>query len=170
MANVEAGTVKVKVEPVFEDMKEAFNRTFMIPEPKALERPDSELRLEAVKLAVRAHESLCLDGPIVETARAVAGYVIDGVVPASAAVAAPASVNEHDEYAVEVPGRGYLDLYSSKLREAHEVNGSPSESWALDEAERVRNRYRVMGCPDVAETVRVVSRKVTTSRGHWAAA
>lgn len=169
MANVEAGTVTVNVEPVFDDLKEAMNRAFVIPEPTQPERAASELRLEAAKLAVRAHESLHLDGPVIETAQVVAGFVIDGTV-ASSVGAEPASVAEHDEYVVEVPGRGYVgSTYLSGLVDENQVVPFLSKGDADGEAERVAGRYRAVGCPEVAETVRVASRKVTISRGAWSA-
>lgn len=179
MANAEAGTVTVKVDADLGEFEKKINRTFVFPEPKALERPASELRLEAVKLAVRAHEALCLDGRVVDTAQAVADFVIDGTVydEAGAAtgetfkrVASAVAFDEFDEYVVEVPGRGYSGPYSNGLSEGHAVQPFLRKGDAEHDAESVRGRYVNMGLPEVAETVRVVSRKVTVARGDWNAA
>lgn len=70
------------------------------------------------------------------------------------------------EYAVEVPGRGYIgwvgilkpDIETglSELAEAEKI----LKSW--------QQEYISMGCPEIAETLRLVSRVVTVTRSNWA--
>ncbi|AXQ53022.1 hypothetical protein SEA_RANDO14_1 [Mycobacterium phage Rando14] len=79
MAQAETGTVTVKVEPDLDHFKDAFQRTlYTIPEPTVLERPASELRLEAVKLAVRVHETMDVNESIIGTAKGIADFIIAG--------------------------------------------------------------------------------------------
>lgn len=74
------------------------------------------------------------------------------------------------EYAVEVPDRGWyiggMPPTTVLLSESPE-HGVPNLAQANDLAYSVRNRYHALGCPEIAETVRVVSRTVVVTRGDW---
>ncbi|ASM62508.1 hypothetical protein SEA_EDUGATOR_1 [Mycobacterium phage Edugator] len=80
MAQADSGTVTVLVEPDLNHFKESVQRVVTGLQPPVPPRPDSELRLEALQLAVRAHSSgdQDRDATIVETARAFADFIIDG--------------------------------------------------------------------------------------------
>ncbi|AIM50335.1 hypothetical protein PBI_OMNICRON_1 [Mycobacterium phage Omnicron] len=51
---------------------------YTIPEPKMLERPASELRLEALRLAVHVHENMGADLSITSMAKVFANFVLNG--------------------------------------------------------------------------------------------
>lgn len=70
------------------------------------------------------------------------------------------------EYAVEVPGRGYVG-WMGTLQPKGMEDGVP-----LADAEHLlkatQDKYISMGCPEIAETLRLVSRTVTVTRSNWA--
>ncbi|MGV8064563.1 hypothetical protein PJP13_24170 [Mycobacterium kansasii] len=80
------------------------------------------------------------------------------------------------DYIVEVPGRGYTRGFLHP--DLGEIKDTPSGE-ILDEktfgtraevdkiAERIRNQYKCMGCPDIAGTVRVVERTVRVEYSEW---
>lgn len=80
----------------------------------------------------------------------------------------PMKIDEGVEYAVEVPGRGYID-WAGNLVEQDVMHCLPNINDAVRMMDDVKGRYRNMGCPEVAQTVRVVQRTVTVTRGDWAA-
>lgn len=80
------------------------------------------------------------------------------------------------EYVVEVPGKGYINCWTAF---GDSVTDTPPSSgtWgadlsykrALEAYDRARGQYEQMGCADVAETIRIVSRIVTVERTDWCA-
>lgn len=82
MAQAEkTAVVKVKVEPDLTGLKDSVGRSIYaidVPEPKMPERPASELRLESLRLAVKVHETFCLDEGVARTAKTFADFVVDG--------------------------------------------------------------------------------------------
>lgn len=77
-------------------------------------------------------------------------------------------IDSAPEYAVEVPGRGYADSHPYSVCLTKEPKAySPVRDDAISALERTKERYIAMGCPEIAETVRLVSRTVTVTRGEW---
>jgi hypothetical protein len=76
-------------------------------------------------------------------------------------------INSENEYAVEVVGRGYVFISFPSLVVSDKAAYQTDVADVHHTAELVRKAYISMGCPEVAETVRVVSRTVTVTRGEW---
>ncbi|AON96657.1 hypothetical protein SEA_GENGAR_1 [Mycobacterium phage Gengar] len=80
MAQASNGTLTVQVEPDLAHFKDSLQRVVTGLQPPVPSRPDSELRLEALQLAVRTHGQgdQDRDATIVETAQAFADFIIAG--------------------------------------------------------------------------------------------
>lgn len=68
-------------------------------------------------------------------------------------------MDQFDEYTVHVAGiagTGYLNDMTYN-----------DYQWAVDEAERLRSQYQMLGLPSVAETVTVRARTVELHRSAW---
>ena len=75
------------------------------------------------------------------------------------------------QYAVEVPGLGFMGLAANLVTNDKEgIDGMamfihPSD--AVESALSLRARYRALGLPEVADTVRVVKRAAITTFTDW---
>lgn len=70
------------------------------------------------------------------------------------------------QYAIEYPGKGILSMSRGPssiylIGEAEEKSGMLSREDAEQTLKTLKGRYENMGVPEVAETLRIVSRTVT---------
>jgi len=77
--------------------------------------------------------------------------------------------NSANEYAVEVPGRGYIGWAGSLLKDLPE-SGLPTLEDAEKTMKQGKAKYESMGCPDIAKTLRIVERTITVTRSDWTVA
>lgn len=70
------------------------------------------------------------------------------------------------EYAVEVPGRGFISYLGNVSIDTpvDTFNTAEAASGALRNAAGL---YRNLGAPEIADTLRVVERTVTVTYGEW---
>lgn len=74
------------------------------------------------------------------------------------------------EWGVEVPGRGYvITVLPSIIVELGDdpYTGTASREDAEAGLRRAKHAYTTMGCSEIADTVRLISRTVTVVRGDW---
>lgn len=74
-------------------------------------------------------------------------------------------VNESIEYGIEVPGRGFIG-YLGTLKPVLEM-GVEDRRDALKMLSSAMSQYVNMGCPEIAKTLRIVTRTVTVTRSDW---
>lgn len=73
------------------------------------------------------------------------------------------------EYAIEIPNRGYVaDIFPQMKVVPEIVFGCRTIEEADDILRRAYQGYIQMGCPEIAETLVIVSRAVTVRRSDWA--
>lgn len=73
------------------------------------------------------------------------------------------------EYSVEVVGRGYVTgvvPWSISLTD-DPYTGTIDLADAEALVKRTKGQYISMGCPEIADTVRLISRTVTVTRSDW---
>lgn len=71
------------------------------------------------------------------------------------------------EYAVEIPGRGYaFDILSPSAVSPDPVS-TTNRAYAEHVLRGLKARYVSMGCADIAETIRLISRTATVTRSEW---
>ena len=75
-------------------------------------------------------------------------------------------VDTGTEYAIEVPGRGYMGFAMSSVQDEPDQL-IQSESDAIESLKHARRRFVSLGCPDISETLRVVQRTITVTRDDW---
>jgi hypothetical protein len=78
-------------------------------------------------------------------------------------------IETRTEYAIEVPGRGYIGFHGI-LRQGTDLLSFNEFDSAVRALESGRGKYISMGCPEVAETLRIVTRTVTITCSDWEAA
>lgn len=76
-------------------------------------------------------------------------------------------INAANEYAVEVPGRGYVAETMPYFKISKEPVCMPLGTDVGQALEHVKERFIAMGCADIAETVRAIYRTVTVTLGEW---
>jgi hypothetical protein len=72
-----------------------------------------------------------------------------------------------NEYAIEVPGRGYVVDTIPQLTLSQEPVCMPVRTDVSQALGNIKSRYIAMGCADIAETIRIITRTVTVTRGEW---
>lgn len=79
------------------------------------------------------------------------------------------TVETDTEYGVEVVGRGYVTgmLPFTITLTNDPYTGTIDRAGAEALVKRTKGQYTSMGCPEIADTVRLVSRTVTVTRGDW---
>src|SRR6478736_6810910 len=77
------------------------------------------------------------------------------------------SVEETREYAVEVPGRGYMAWSGHVHATMEDDDYVKTMGDAEKRLEEGRNKFTSMGCPDIASTLRIVHRIMTVVRSDW---
>lgn len=73
------------------------------------------------------------------------------------------------EYGVEVVGRGYVTgmLPFTVTLTDDPYTGTIDLADAEALVKRTKGQYTSMGCPEIADTVRLISRTVTVTRSDW---
>lgn len=71
------------------------------------------------------------------------------------------------EYAVEVPGRGYVGWMGTVQTKELEMGVNRDDAEQLLKA--TQGKYISMGCLEIAKTLHIVSRTVTVTRSAWVA-
>ena len=71
------------------------------------------------------------------------------------------------EYAIEVPGRGFAVRQPWGVVVSDEAPYSSDLMHTMNELNSIKVTYEKAGCPEIAETVRLVSRTVTVTRSAW---
>lgn len=74
-------------------------------------------------------------------------------------------VDTLEEFAVEVPGRGYLGILDMLSDDPDTGVTNPDD--AVKMLKSGMRKYESMGCPEIAATLRVVKRTITLTRGDW---
>lgn len=76
------------------------------------------------------------------------------------------------EFAVEVPGRGFLITHgvSAKVITDPEFHGIEDGDDAIAFLDRGRKFFRGLQMPEIADSLRLVSRVTTVTRSDWAPA
>lgn len=78
---------------------------------------------------------------------------------------------ESTQYAIEIPGRGYYDPWTGTIVRGagDDYHGIDNLEDALKSLDSTRRKYESIGCADVGETARIVSRTVRLTFGPWLA-
>lgn len=73
------------------------------------------------------------------------------------------------EYGVEVPGKGYATdaQFGLLILSDDPCTGTMDMASAEAAVERVRKVYQNLRMPEVADTIRLISRQITTYVGDW---
>jgi len=75
-------------------------------------------------------------------------------------------VDKAIEYAIEVPGRGYMGFAMGSVdAEPGQCMGTLQD--AEESLKHAQRRFVSLGCADIAESLRIASRTVTVTRGDW---
>jgi hypothetical protein len=78
------------------------------------------------------------------------------------------------EYAIEVPDRGYIANYPAGYdgkvtRDPNQASVCDNPHDALERLKTSMGKYTSMGCPEIATTLRIVSRTATLTYSDWVA-
>lgn len=77
-------------------------------------------------------------------------------------------IDTHEEFAIEAPGRGYIDAYTGQIsKDPSRMSAFDEIKNAQDSLDSTKRRYTSMGCPEIADTLRVVRCITTVSRSAW---
>jgi hypothetical protein len=78
------------------------------------------------------------------------------------------SLDANNEYAIHVPGRGYvMSVGPTIITLVDDLIIFPDLDDAIATMKRAKMQYVTMRCPEIAESIRILTRTVTVTRGDW---